>query len=113
MSDTVQDLISILDINKAQEIESIDVRHLSPFFETFIICTAGSEPHSKSLANKLIKRLKQDKDAEIKVEGYNEAQWILINHGFTAVHIFLADEREKYSLDKLWKISSIDTEDSL
>ena len=105
MNNIKQDLVTILDTNKAQEIEALDVSHLTPFFETFIICTAGSEPHSKSLADKVITRLKHNNGSEVKVEGYNTGGWICINHEFTAVHIFTAEQRDKYSLEKLWKLS--------
>jgi ribosome-associated protein len=106
MKNLVKEILDILDNNKAQDIERLDVSHLSPFIETILICTAGSTPHSKSLADKVTKKLKTHKESQIKIEGYNTGEWILITHGFLVIHIFQAEQREMYNLEKLWKITT-------
>ncbi|MBL4647580.1 MAG: ribosome silencing factor [Gammaproteobacteria bacterium] len=94
--------IEILNENKALDICSLDVSQLSSMTENMVICTATSNRHGKSLANKLVEKAKDMGNQPLGVEGLDEASWILIDLNNVIVHIMLADTRKYYQLEKLW-----------
>jgi ribosome-associated protein len=100
-----KEIENVLDDNKAQDIESINVQHLTTITDYMIICTATSRQHAQSLANKLLRYCKDNQLKNIEIEGYNSAEWVLVNTSNTIIHIFQQDAREKYDLEKLWAIS--------
>ena len=87
---------------KAVDLVALDVSELTSYADTFVIATATSDRHSRAIADAI-------RDAEIAggahplgVEGYEEARWVLIDLGDVIVHVFLAEVREVYDLERLW-----------
>ena len=95
-------IISVLDDNKALNIQHIDVQHLTDISDSIIICTATSNRHAKTLADKVSRESKNHSKRPLSMEGLEDGQWILIDYGDTIVHIMLESIREFYSLEKLW-----------
>jgi ribosome-associated protein len=48
-------------------------------------------------------RLKQEGDRPLSVEGYNQAEWVLVDYGDFLVHIFSSTARSYYDLERLWR----------
>ncbi|ADC91536.1 ribosome silencing factor [Mageeibacillus indolicus] len=103
-ADTLKDIIvNILDAKKASDIECIDVTDKTTLGDYFIIVSGTSVPHVKSLADEVEYKLKQDWQVlPLHVEGQASGRWILLDYGDVIVHVFHKEEREFYSLDKLW-----------
>ena len=93
--------------NKALDIVSIDLEGKSDIADFLVIATGTSNRHVSSLSENLITELKKDGIRDIKVEGINKSDWVLIDSGDVIVHIFRKEVREFYNLEKLWQ-SSID-----
>ena len=88
--------------NKAENILSLDIESISSFSDTIIIATANSNRHAKSVSEKLVDKLKQDKIHIIGVDGQVESGWILVDCGSIVINIMKKEERELYDLEGLW-----------
>ena len=92
---------SLLD-SKAEDILNLDVKGISSFADQIIIATANSNRHAKSVSEKLVDKLKQDKIHIIGVHGQVESGWILVDCGSIVINIMKKEEREFYDLEGLW-----------
>lgn len=87
---------------KAEDIVVLDVSELAGFTNYFVIASANSETHMKTLADYIDDELSQ---YEVKVwqkEGYENLKWILMDYVDVIVHIFDRETREYYDLETLW-----------
>ena len=87
---------------KAERLVALDVRELTSFADTFIVATGNSDRHARSIADAVIEAAKAAGERPVGVEGYDEGRWVLIDLGDVIVHIFQADVREDYDLERLW-----------
>jgi len=73
-------------------------------FDRFIICTASSTTHAEALFDNVLMTVKKNLGIFPKqTEGVGNSQWILVDYFDTMVHIFLAESRNFYNLEGLWK----------
>ncbi len=107
MHKRLDNILLRLEDNKALDIVSIDLEGKSDMADFLVIATGTSNRHVSSLSENLITELKKDGVRDIKAEGINKSDWVLIDSGDVIVHIFRKEVREFYNLEKLWQ-SSID-----
>lgn len=89
---------------KGREIEVLHVEQLTSLTEYFVICTATSTTQVKALADHVEWRMKTDHNMmPHHTEGFESAQWILLDYGGVLVHVFMPEAREFYKLENLWK----------
>ncbi|MDX6153352.1 ribosome silencing factor [Marinococcus sp. PL1-022] len=94
--------VQTADSKNAHDIVALDMRGVSPVADYFVIGHGTSEKQVQAIATELKKAAhKQGLDVQ-RLEGYNEAKWVLIDLGDVVVHIFHEDERDYYNLEKLW-----------
>ena len=87
---------------KALDLTLIDLREVSDAADFFILCTATSEPHVRSLANDLVETLRESGERPWHVEGMESLRWVLVDLVDVVVHIFRGEAREYYALERLW-----------
>lgn len=96
-------IAKILDDKLGAEIEVIDVSDKTTLAEYFVICSGTSTTHVKALSNEVEYVLKTEDDLyPDHIEGHGSNCWILLDYKDVVVHIFHPEERENYSLEKLW-----------
>ncbi len=95
-------LVKILDAKKAGDISVIRVEESTIIASYFIICTAGSLTQLKALADEADEKMSELGEPPRKIEGKNESGWILCDFGGVILHIFTAQNREFYDLERLW-----------
>ncbi|MBP5427214.1 MAG: ribosome silencing factor [Clostridiales bacterium] len=100
-------IVKILESKKAIDIDVIDIDKVSILADTFVVCSATSVPHVKSLVDELEEKLEEIGQRPLRKEGYDTARWVLLDFGNVVVHIFHRDERDYYDLDSLWKYGLI------
>lgn len=86
--------------------ENVRVRHLEPvtsFADYFVIASAGNERQVQAIANAVEERLLEIGVRPLHVEGYNSAQWVLLDYGDFLVHSLLEERRDYYGLERLWR----------
>jgi ribosome-associated protein len=99
----VYDMAQILDNRKAEDIVLIDVKGITIIADSFIICSGRSSTHIKTLADELEEQMAKRGIFKTRIEGYQEARWIVMDFGDILVHIFHNDERKFYDIERLWK----------
>lgn len=68
----------------------------------FIICTGTSSTQLRALAAELEYRMQIAGEPPLRMEGYDEANWIIVDFGCVIVHLFTRATRDFYGLEKLW-----------
>jgi ribosome-associated protein len=105
-SDLAQKIKTILEDKKAQNIDVIDVSDKTILADYFVIATGTSTTHVKALADEVEYMIKENENRQVDhVEGFESSRWILLDYGDVVVHIFHSEERDFYSLEKLWQQS--------
>ena len=87
---------------KAARVTLLDLRGAGAFADFFVICTGTNIRQVQAIADSIEERLKQSGIRPAHVEGYDRAEWILLDYFDFIVHVFTPDTREFYSLDRLW-----------
>ena len=96
----------IMDDRKAKNIEVIDTSGLTDIADYFIICSGTSTTHVRGIADEIEKKMGECGLKCAHLEGYDSAGWILLDYLDVVAHVFLADQREFYNLERLWKDSA-------
>jgi ribosome-associated protein len=87
---------------KCQQLVALDVREVTSVADTFILVTATSDRHARAIADSVVEAERKVGGAPLGVEGYEEGRWVLIDLGDVIVHVFQAEVREAYDLERLW-----------
>ena len=91
-----------LDDAKAEKIVSIDLKGKSSLGDFMVIATGRSDRHVGAIADQLRKNLKDAGIAGVRVEGLETCDWVLIDAGDILIHVFRAEVRDFYNLEKMW-----------
>ena len=102
ISDLKQIIINTLDINKAKDIVSIDLKDKSPVADYMIIASGTSSRHIQSLSEQVLEKLKDNGLKNSKIEGKDSGEWKLVDGIDLIVHIFHPEKRKFYELEKMW-----------
>lgn len=92
-----------LDDAKAEEVISLDLRGKTTLADTMIVATGRSTTHVGAVADRITRACK-DVGVIPKVEGLAHCDWVLVDAGDVIVHIFRAEVRQFYNLEKLWGV---------
>ena len=88
---------------KGEDIKILDLREVTSFTDYFIICSVANARQGHAISDEIHKRLKETGELPVSVEGYDTAEWILMDYGDFIVHIFSESARAYYDLERLWR----------
>src|SRR5437016_7719575 len=88
---------------KATDIKVLDLTGITSFTDHFVLCTGANSRQVQAISDEITLRLKGQGELPLSVEGYNQAEWVLIDYGDFLVHIFSPKAREYYGLERLWR----------
>lgn len=88
---------------KALDLRVLDLQGLTSFTDYFVICSGSNPRQIQAIADEVERRLKQQGRTPLGVEGYEHAEWILVDYGEFLVHIFSEAARAYYDLERLWR----------
>ncbi len=93
-----------MDNKKAEDIVILDLREVqSAPCNFFVICSGNVPSHVSAISDGVFETIKKATGYNPhKVEGYENAEWILMDYFDVVVHIFLKDKRDHYRLEALW-----------
>ena len=101
-SDLKNIIIKILDLNKAYDIVSIDLKDKSSMADYMIIASGTSSRHIQSLSEQVLEKFKDSGLRNSKIEGKDSNDWKLVDGIDLIVHIFHPEKRKFYELEKIW-----------
>jgi len=102
ISDLKSVIIDTLDLNKAQDIVTIDLKDKSSMADYMIIASGTSSRHIQSLSEQVLEKLKDNGIKNSKIEGKESSEWKLVDGIDLIVHIFHPEKRKFYELEKIW-----------
>ena len=87
----------------AEQVMAIDVSSQLALTDVFVLASADNERQVGAIVDEVEDRLREAGAKPLRREGEREGRWVLIDFGDIVVHVQHADEREFYSLERLWK----------
>ena len=102
ISDLKEIIITTLDLNKAEDIVTIDLKDKSSMADYMIIASGTSSRHIQSLSEQVLEKLKDNGIKDSKIEGKESVEWKLVDGIDLIVHIFHPEKRKFYELEKIW-----------
>lgn len=95
--------INALEDKKAEDIKLIDISDVSVIADYFIIASGTNISQIQALSDNVTEMLGRSGYAIRDTEGYNTANWILLDFGDVIVHIFDEQNRLFYDLERIWR----------
>ena len=102
ISDLKKIVINTLDINKAQNIVTINLKDKSSMADYMIIASGNSSRHIQSLSEQVLEKLKNNGLKDSRIEGKESSEWKLVDGIDLIVHIFHPEKRKFYEIEKIW-----------
>ncbi len=97
-----QEIARVLDNKRGRDIKVLHVEDKTVLADYFVLCTANSNTHIKSLIGEVEYRLGLRGVEEHHVEGRDNGTWVIADYYHVIVHVFSREAREFYNLDKLY-----------
>ena len=98
-----KEAIRILQEKLAEDIVILEISEVSVIGDYFVIATGKNANHVKSLADYVEEGLAKKQIYSKQVEGYANANWILMDYGDLIIHLFDKDSRAYYDLERIWR----------
>jgi ribosome-associated protein len=96
-------VLTSLEDSKAEDLAPIDITGKSPLADHMVVASGRSQRHVAAIADRLIADLKDAGGGNVRVEGLNAGDWVLIDAGDVIVHVFRPEVRAFYNLEKMWR----------
>ena len=87
---------------KALDVVVLDLRHTPAFTDFFVLCSGQNQRQVKAIVDAVEETLRAAKVRPAHIEGYDRAEWVLMDYFNFIVHVFAPQTREFYSLERLW-----------
>ena len=88
---------------KAMDLTVLHIGKVSTFTEQFVICHGANSRQIQAIADSVHGELKTVGRRPLSIEGYQNAEWILLDYGDFIVHVFSPEKRYYYDLERLWR----------
>lgn len=102
-AETAKLAIEALEDRKAVDIRVIDISEVSVLADYFIIANGTNKSQIQALADNVQEKLGRAGHICKEVEGYQTAEWVLLDFGDVIVHIFDPKNRLLYDLERIWR----------
>ena len=87
---------------KALDVVVLDLRHTPAFTDFFVLCSGQNQRQVKAIVDAVEEALRASKVRPAHIEGYDRAEWVLMDYFNFIVHVFAPQTRAFYSLERLW-----------
>ncbi len=87
---------------KAQNVIAMDVKELTSYTDTIIVCSGRSNRQVTSIADNIKDELSKQNIKPLSVEGKKDGLWVLMDYGHVIIHIFYEETRGFYDIEGLW-----------
>lgn len=103
INNTLKKVIDALENKKAENIQLIDISEVSTIADYFVITNGMNVSQIQALSDNVEEKLTVDGIRPRSIEGYNTANWILMDYSDFLVHIFDRESRGFYDLERIWR----------
>jgi ribosome-associated protein len=90
------------DDKRAEDIMALDMEQVSLVADYFLICHGTNERQVQSIARAVKDKMEENGITVKRLEGLEQARWVLVDLGDIVCHVFHIDERQYYNLERLW-----------
>ncbi|MEQ2526262.1 ribosome silencing factor [Bacillaceae bacterium CLA-AA-H227] len=94
--------VKAADDKRAEDIVALNMKGISLIADYFVICHGNSDKQVQAIAREIKDKAEENGYDVRRMEGFDEARWILVDLGDVVAHIFHRDERSYYNLERLW-----------
>ncbi|MGG3738846.1 ribosome silencing factor [Aeribacillus pallidus] len=94
--------VNAADDKKAEDIVVLNMKGISLLTDYFVICHGNSDKQVQAIAREIKDKVEEKGYTVKRLEGFDEAKWVLVDIGDVIVHVFHKDERGYYNLERLW-----------
>ncbi len=98
----IKTIVDALEDKKGADISVLDLSKVSDVTDCFVICSGTNRSQIQALADGVEEALGRKGIFHRGIEGYDTANWILLDYGDFVVHIFDKDSRDMYDLERVW-----------
>lgn len=91
------------DAKGGEDLVALNVSDPLPLVDIFLLVTGNSERNVAAIADEIEDKLFEAGHKRVRREGRAESRWVLLDFGDLIVHVFHAEERVYYGLERLWK----------
>ena len=102
MKEVLKTIYDALDDKKANNIVILDISELSEITDYFVICSGSNQNQVQAISDNVEEELAKKDIKGKKIEGFKNAEWILMDYSDFVIHIFSDEQREFYGLEKIW-----------
>ena len=95
--------IAALEDKKANDVRVIDIAGVSVIADYFVIASGSNTNQVQAMVDNVEEQMYKAGFDDPKVEGYNNASWILLDYNDVVLHIFDEESRSFYNLERLWR----------
>lgn len=103
----IDNTVKGLEDKKGEDITVIDISEVSPISDYFILATGSNRSQIQAMADSVEENMHKKGFHLKQVEGYDAANWILMDFVDIVVHIFDRESRSFYDLERIWKDGKI------
>lgn len=90
------------DDKQGNDIVLLNMQEVSSVADYFLICDANNERQVQSIAREIKEKADKLEISVKRMEGFDQARWVLVDLGDVVCHVFHKDERNYYNLERLW-----------
>ncbi len=102
LPEPVRTVVRAAQAKKAADVLVLDLRRVGAFTDYFILCSGQSQRQVQAIADAVEQAMVQARVAPIHIEGYERAEWVLLDGFDFVVHVFTPATRAFYALERLW-----------
>ncbi len=103
MKDELKIALKAVETKKALDISILDISEIASFANYFLICSGDSSRQIQAIADEVEAKLKSGGFRPNHIEGYRNAEWVLLDYVDLVVHVFSRKARAYYDLERLWR----------
>ena len=92
-----------LEEKKAEEIKVISIEKVSTLADYFIIASGSNRNQIQAMVDSVDEEMEKAGYIKKQVEGYQNANWILLDYGDLVIHVFDTENRLFYDLERIWR----------
>ena len=103
----IKNAVNALEDKKGEDIRIIDISEVSPITDCFILASGSNRSQVQAMADAVAEKMHKAGFGMKQIEGYDGANWILMDFVDIVVHIFDRESRNFYDLERIWKDGKI------